>query len=256
MTPSFKTLPGLLQYVGRTYRNPAALAYKSEGAWSKLSTPEVAGITRTLGMGLLDLGLRPGDRLGIVADPSPFWMMMDLAALGCGAVTVPMFSNISPDNLRYEIQDSGMRFLFLGSEAQHRNLEPFCKMVERVLALPRSLETRGCTAWDALLSAGAEREKSHPGEWDQAAEKVRESDTATLIYTSGSTGIPKGVELTHANLVSQVHGTGLRFPLHPQKDRVLSCLPLAHVFERMAAYYYLSTGASLYFAEEIKKVGE
>lgn len=85
---------------------------------------------------------------------------------------------------------------------------------------------------------------------------VKEEDIATIIYTSGSTGVPKGVEISHKNLISQINSTGLRFPLDPQKDKILSCLPLAHVFERMVIYYYFSTGSPIYFADDIKKVGD
>jgi len=256
MTNPFTTLTNLILHVGQTHRNPAALSYKKDGAWISISTAEMTDTVRKVGAGLLELGLKPGDRLGIMADPSPFWLMMDLAALGCGAVTVPLFPNVAPENLHYEIQDSGMRFLFVSSEAQLSTLQPCPKSIEGILALPKALELQGCVSWEMLLLIGAKRLENQPGEWDASARAVKEEDTATLIYTSGSTGIPKGVELTHRNLVSQVVGTSIRFPLDPQKDRLLSCLPLAHVLERIGSYYYLSTGTSLYFAEDIKKVGE
>ncbi len=256
MTVAFTTLPGMLRHVGQSFKNPAALVHRQDGTWVRISTREMFETVRKIGTGLMELGLRPGDKVGIVADPSPFWMMLDLAVLGAGGITVPMFSNIAPDNLQYEIKDSGLRFLFVGSEKQHQAMKPFFASIERIIALPKSLESEHCTSWDSLLESGARRLAIHPGEWDAGSEAVRESDTATLIYTSGSTGIPKGVELTHRNLVTQIHGAAIRFPLDPQADSALSCLPLAHVFERMVAYLYLSTGISIYFAEDIKKVGE
>jgi long-chain acyl-CoA synthetase len=256
MTPPFTTLTGLLLHVGQTYRNPTALVYRQNDVWISLSTAEVKETVQKIGTGLLELGLKPGDRLGIMADPSPFWIMLDMAALGCGAITVPLFPNVAPENLGYEIRDSGMRFLFLSSEAQLSVARSSSEPLECIIALPKALELHGCISWEMLEIIGAKRLQTHPDQWEKSARDVKEEDTATLIYTSGSTGIPKGVELTHKNLISQVRGTAARFPLDPEKDRILSCLPLAHVLERIGAYYYLSSGTSLYFAEDIKKVGD
>ncbi len=255
MIHNFTTLPSLLKYTARVHENPTALAYKRNGVWTGVSTAEVLETTRKIGAGLLEMGLKPGDRVGLVANPSPFWMMMDFAVLGAGGITVPLFSNIAPDNLRYEISDSGMRFLFVGSEEQYLAMQPFFQPLERIISLTPISGAPDCVSWQDLIALGERRRRSNPDEWDTLADAVREKDTATLIYTSGSTGIPKGVELTHQNLTSQVIAIGIRFMLDAKKDKVLSCLPLAHVFERIATYYYFSTGASLYFVEEIKKVG-
>ena len=253
MADTFTTLPGILRHVNRTFQNPTALAYKKDGVWLSISTQELFLTVRRLGSGLIKMGLKPGDRVGIVADSSPFWMMFDLAVLGAGGITVPMFSNISPDNLKYEIQDSGMRYLFVGSEAQHKAMKPFFGSLERVLALN---ESDGCISWNGLLKDGDQRLVENSGEWDALSESVAEGNTATLIYTSGSTGIPKGVELTHRNLVTQVRGAQHRFPMDPAKDSALTCLPMAHVFERLVTYVYLASGIKIHFAEDIKKVGE
>ncbi|HLP41865.1 MAG TPA: long-chain fatty acid--CoA ligase, partial [Fibrobacteria bacterium] len=200
--------------------------------------------------------LTPGDKVGIVADPSPFWVMMDLAILGAGAISVPMFANISPENLTYEIKDSAMRFLFVGSAEQNQAMKPFFESLEKVVVLVGDIDDPKCVSYDKVLEMGAARQATHPGEYPRLSEGINEQDTATIIYTSGSTGTPKGVELTHKNLVSQVLAASKRFPLDASKDKIVSSLPLAHVFERMVCYYYLYTGTSVYFAEEVKKVGE
>ncbi len=259
MTDSFRTLPGLLKYVEAKFKNPAALGYKKDGAWVGISTQELGETVRRLTGGLVALGLKPGDKVGIVADPSPFWMMMDLAILGAGAISVPMFANISHENLAFEIRDSGMRFLFVGSMEQYEAMKPFFGSLEKILAMAPQAASSGdakIVAFQALLEMGKQRIAAHPGEYLRLSEGINEQDTATLIYTSGSTGTPKGVTLTHRNLVTQVLGAVKRFPLDPGSDVILSCLPLAHVFERMVAYYYLYSGCPLYFAEEIKKVGD
>ena len=231
------------------------MAYKKDRDWVSISTQEVADTVQKIGLGLLEIGLKPGDSVGIVADPSPFWMIFDFAVLGVGGITVPLFSNVSPENLKYEIQDSAMRFLLVGTKGQYDALHSFCGDMERVIVHDKNLEIGSCVSWDSLLAAGERRMAANPNEWEQLNNAVNENNTATLIYTSGSTGIPKGVELTHKNLITQVYDTGVRFPIDTEKDKVLSCLPLAHVFERMASYYYFSTGASLYFCGDVKKVG-
>jgi long-chain acyl-CoA synthetase len=256
MSEPFRTLPGLLKYVEATYKNDHHLGYKKNGAWVGISTAEVGETVRQLCLGLVELGLKPGDKVGVVADPSPFWILMDLAILGAGAVSVPMFSNISHDNLTYEIEDSGMRFLFVGSEAQYKAMKPFFGKLEKILTLQDGMGNEQCVSYDTLKELGAKRQAKNPGEYLRLSEGINEQDTATLIYTSGSTGVPKGVELTHRNLVFQVLAAAKRFPLDPSSDSILSCLPLAHVFERMVTYYYFYTGTTIWFAEEIKKVAE
>jgi long-chain acyl-CoA synthetase len=254
MSETFRTLPGLLKYVEANNTNACAMGYKKGGAWVKISTAEIGDTVRQLCLGLVDLGLKPGDKVGVVADPSPFWIMMDLAILGAGAISVPMFANISHDNLTYEIEDSGMKFLFVGSEQQYQAMKPFFGKLGKVITMASSVGDSQCISYEDVKQLGIKRQAGHPGEYLRLSEAINEQDTATLIYTSGSTGMPKGVELTHRNLVFQVGAAHKRFPLDPKTDSILSCLPLAHVFERMVFYYYLFTGTPIYFAEEIKKV--
>ncbi len=256
MSEAFRTLPGLLKYAASQYQNECALGYKQGSDWTKISTQSMSDQVRELCLGLVELGLKPGDTVGIVADPSPFWIMMDLAVLSVGAVSVPMFANISQDNLAFEIQDSGMRFLFVDSDEQYQAMKPFFSKLEKIITLASGIEDGHSLSYAALRKLGVERHKHHPTEYSGLSEAINEQDTATLIFTSGSTGVPKGVVLSHNNLVTQVQSAGKRFPLKYSEDSILSCLPLAHVFERMVFYYYLSTGCSVYFAEEIKKVGD
>ncbi len=255
MAARFETLPGILAYAARNYRNPAQFGYKENGIWRRLSTQDVADTVQKAALGLLKLGLNPGDRVGIVADPSPFWLMMDLAVLSAGGITVPMFANIAPENLEYEIKDSGMRYLMVGSREQLDTLRPFFTAVEKVISLHPSAGDE-VPSWKQLLEMGEGASEADRETLKARQDAVKPDQVATLIYTSGSTGVPKGVEITHRNLCSQVEGAMVRFPIDSLEDSALSCLPLAHIFERMIAYYYLSSGVSSYFAEEIKKVGD
>lgn len=266
MTFPIKTLPGLALYAGTIYRNPAALGYKRKGRWRTISSDMFLRSVRHAGECLIELGLKPGDKVGICAESSPFWLMADFAALGAGAITVPLFPNAARDTLRHQIKDSGMRYLFVGTGELRDLFQPLCGDAVHILVLSPRLVHNGeahdekAYPTDSTTVAAAQPAVADataaPSPWDIRARAVLPEDTATLIYTSGSTGHPKGVELTHANLVSQVQAARLRFPLDPEKDSALSFLPLSHVFERMVSYFYLASGVSLHFAEEPKLAGE
>lgn len=268
MTFPFSTLPGLALYAGNFHRNPAALGFKEDGRWHAISSRQFLDSVRHAGEALIRLGLKPGDKVGIAADSSPFWLMADLAALGAGAVTVPLFPNAAQEVLRHQIVDSGMRFLFVGSRELLTLFEPSSATVEKVFVLtsrlaPQDVAVNGdVIAEDAADAEGqsAAAPSFQTGEdavspWDERAAAVRPEDVATLIYTSGSTGNPKGVALTHANIVSQLQAAAQRFPLDPARDSALSFLPLAHIFERMVSCFYLASGVSVHFAETPNHVG-
>jgi long-chain acyl-CoA synthetase len=267
MSFPFSTLPGLALYAGALYKNPAALGYKRNGRWRKIPSAVFLDSVRRAGECLIEMGLKPGDKVGISADSSPFWLMADLAALGAGAVTVPLFPNAARETLRHQIEDSGMKFLFVGSGELRDSFQTLCGAEVSILVLSPRLVNTSTTGHDddedQLGAQESDGSSSGPrgvqmsaSPWDARALTVRPEDTATMIYTSGSTGHPKGVELTHANLVSQVQAARLRFPLDPATDSALSFLPLSHVFERMVAYFYIASGVSLHFAEDPKLAGE
>lgn len=258
MNHLFETLPGLAVYAGTAYRHAAALGYKRNGVWRGISSRVFLDSVRRAGECLIRAGLRPGDTVGIAAPSSPFWLMADFAALGAGAITVPLFPNAAPDVLRHQIRDSRMRFLFVGNSELRDLLRPLCPPgVERIFVLsPRMVQAGPAPSARYVADDPDRHEAAPPGEWDVRAAAVRASDTATLIYTSGSTGDPKGVELTHGNIISQMRGAARRFPLDPDRDSALSFLPLAHIFERMVACYYLASGVSMHFAEDASAVGE
>lgn len=251
-SPPYRHLPEMLQYILNNYRNSAALNYKYLGQWEEVSTEKLVETVRRLALGLHDLGLKPGDSFAIMANPSPLWVIMDLAIMVNRAVSIPIFPNLSPDVFDYQVADSGARFLFLADEDR---LDPAIRArlgrFQRVVAY--SVRTRGSNVvnYREALTLGDALSRREPHLYYQLQERVTPTDLCTIIYTSGSTGRPRGVELTHENLVSQIRSAAFRFPLDPARDRVLSYLPLAHVFERMCMYYYMSSGTSVFFANEM-----
>lgn len=215
-----------------------------------LSRDEALSRVVAIASGLKRLGIAPGDRIGILAPSSPEWLLFDLACLCAGAVTVPMFSNLSPDNLAWEIGDCAPKMILVQDQAQRLQIAPlvskdvaFCS-VERVDGLPSLQEL-------------AKESVPDPSTWlENAEESIDPSRPATIIYTSGSTGRPKGVVLSHAAICFQVQAAQRRYPSDPRSDLGLSCLPMAHIFERMVAYFHLANGYPLAISRDVQKVGE
>ncbi|MCB9496916.1 MAG: long-chain fatty acid--CoA ligase [Fibrobacteria bacterium] len=252
MDPTFRTLPELLFQTRSLRFRPDCLVWKEGGAWRELSTSEAETAILEIACGLRRVGIRPGDRVGILAPSSVHWLMFDLGALHLGAVTVPLFDNLAEDHFRLETRDAGISAVLVADEAQLALVRRHCGPEVRILSL-------GSSAPEGVTTLGALRRGHDPKDlemvWNDAM-ALDSSTLATLIYTSGSTGEPKGVELTHGALCSQVRAVFKSFPLDPATDVSLTCLPLAHVFERMVVYYHLASGVRLVFAESIQTVGE
>lgn len=228
-----------------------ALNFPSQGRWIPLSHRELRRTVEHLALGLVEEGVERGDKMGLIAPSSPLWIAVDLAAQCIGAVTVPLFKRISVESFTHEVHDSGMRFLFVGNPD------------EMPVAFEHARDrTTLVTFWysgrhelfDQLVARGRERSLREPGLLETLCRRVAPSDLATIIYTSGSTGLPKGVELTQANLVSQVHATTELFPPSQASDICLSVLPPEHIFERMTLYFYLASGLPVYFVDDPKRV--
>lgn len=206
-----------------------------------MTAREVARTASNWSCGLISIGVRPSDRIGILAPSSAQWLMFDLAALSVRAVTVPLFANVSRENLIWQIQDSGMGWILVDAS-----------QVELVSSL-------GITSLRVLVLQELDRQLAvdSPSSGAQIdLSRIRPDDHATLIYTSGSTGRPKGVLLDHRALFSQVRGAQIRYPTDPVKDSAVSCLPLSHVFERIVAYFHLANGYALAVATDVQAVGE
>jgi long-chain acyl-CoA synthetase len=251
MDRNFTTLPGLFTYTTGTYHLEKALMYPEGESWRTYSTESFRNQVVWLALGMHDMGVKTGDSVGILAPSSPEWIIIDLATVSLGAVSVPLFKKISIESLSHEISDSAMKYIFIGNLEELPNIKATHKHLKEQITFGKGFPN---DHFNALLRRGQELEKSHPDLYGELASKVGEDDLATIIYTSGSTGLPKGVELTHRNIVSQVHAAAERFENFPE-DIILSALPLAHIFERMVMYYYISSGLPVYFADDPKLLG-
>ena len=278
----YDTLPHLMMGMMTSFNNPKAFNYLAEGEWQSISTIEFVDQVRKVSLGLRELGLKKGEGVGIISDSSPFWIIMDLSIMIAGGITIPMFANVSTENMLFQIKDSNLKYLFIATEDQWHKLGDNRKNFKNIITLniqhqpevglkkafpsttlgdrgraftSRMFSTRKIITYQDLLQIGERASLKDPNLYAQLRDAREESEIATIIYTSGSTGLPKGVELTHKNLCSQIDACGQCFPLDNARDKIVSCLPLAHIFERMVTYFFISTGTSIYYVDDIKNVG-
>jgi len=257
----FETLADLPFHVSGRFQNPAAIGRCHAEGIAALSSKEFFERVRELSIGLVALGVAEGDRVAIVSESRPEWVMSDLAILSAGGVTVPIYPTLSAPQARYILTDCGARIAIVSTRAQ---LEKIQEVRHQLPALEAVVLIDGWAAADSpsVMSLATLAERGHArlqGEWGAAREfqerarAVRTDALATIIYTSGTTGEPKGVMLTHANIVSNVKAGADVLQL-TQDDVALSFLPLSHSFERTVSYIYLLAGVTVSFAESFDTI--
>jgi long-chain acyl-CoA synthetase len=251
------TIVEVFERAMRVYARPDLLNYKRGGEWRSISSEEFLRRARRVALGLQALGLRRGDRAGILSESSPEWVVADVGCQFAGVINVPVYPTLAPQQVCYILDDSGARLLFVQNRAALERVRAAaggCEGLSNVVVMEGEAG-EGALTLEALEARGAELEAATPGLLEETSGAISPEDLATIIYTSGTTGEPKGVMLTHSNVVSNLIGTSERLAFTPE-DVVLSVLPLSHVFERGAMYMYLHHGAKVYFAESIDKIGE
>lgn len=249
---SIRTLAELFQ-VAAEHGKSDCLLHKVDGAWVPVSTESFAADVRRLAKALVEAGIRPGDRVALMAENGPHWPMVDFAALAIGAALVPIYPTLLPEGAAYVARDSGSRILFVeGRERLDGMLRVRAQMpaVERIVLIGAEVREEEVEGFDAFRAFGSAVTKE---EFDAWCERPKPDDLATLIYTSGTTGDPKGVMLTHDNLVSNVM-TGCGQLGLEGHFVALSFLPLSHSFERMVDYCYFYMGVTIAYAESIQAV--
>jgi len=238
-----------------------ALACKVNGQWKTYSTEEVIRISGQVSKALLNLGLAPGDRVALIANNRPEWNFLDIGMMQIGVINVPVYPTISAREYSYIFQDAGVKYAFIFGQ-DHVQGRPYPSVYERIQEIRADVPSLkevfaldplpGLTQLNELLQPVEEHEKRMIFDRMDA---VRDTDMATIIYTSGTTGNPKGVMLSHRNLVSNVEAVSQVIPIR-QGDRALSFLPLCHSFERTVSNCYLANGVSIYYAESVETLGE
>ena len=235
----------------RTDPNYVIIQRQVDGEWTDVTCAEVAAQIRSAALGLIAEGVQPGDRVAILSATRYEWVILDYAILSVGGVTVPIYETSSADQVRWVLEDSGAVLAFTETDAHAQMVK---ELHDELPALRKALriETSGPTALDELASAAAGVD---PAELDRRLAALRSADPATLIYTSGTTGRPKGVQLTHANLLSETRGTTACFPtLLRQSERLLVFLPLAHVLSRALSMTSFANKVTLGYTSDIKNL--
>jgi long-chain acyl-CoA synthetase len=236
------------------FANPRAQLYRAAGGWQPISSAEMLRRVAGLSQALAVLGVKPGDRVGLLSANRPEWHIADFAILGLGAADIPIYFNESPDRMEYILNDAGARFAIAIGEEQTRMLAA-CRSrlpgLEHVILACAPEEPAGdALCYEGLIAAAGDSEIA---EYRRRASAVTPDQLATIIYTSGTTGEPKGVMLTHANLTSNALDSVQSHNFSPS-DLALSFLPLSHIFERMADYAYLFRGVPIAYVERIEQV--
>jgi long-chain acyl-CoA synthetase len=261
--PLFENEPTILSelflYALKRHDLADALNYKRDGDWRSISSSEIIARAEAIAAGLYALGLRKGDRAGILASNSPEWTLSDAGCQFAGIVDVPVYTTLAPQSVSYILNDSAVRVLFIDhKEAFERIAETLgdCPSLEKLIFFdPTGIEVPNAMSLADLEAEGARLKSSNPDLLTEMRAAIEPSDVATLIYTSGTTGEPKGVMLTHTNIISNVIDSGEKYDFS-EHDISLSVLPLTHVFERSAMYLYIFNGMSVYYAESVEKVPE
>jgi long-chain acyl-CoA synthetase len=239
------------------------MRHKRGSEWASITGGQLNERVRNLALALRGLGIRPGDRVALLAESCPDWSIADYAILATGAVNVPIYPTQTVEQVGYILKDSGAKALFVSSSRQLRRIQPALASLssngrlQRILFEPPSDGKMDAEAidLDSLQKRGEEDCRRAPDLFGKMSSEIGPEDLATIIYTSGTTGEPKGVMLTHRNIVSNVRSSGEVFDLRPE-DSALSFLPLSHVFERTVLYIYMSYGVEISFARGVETVGE
>jgi len=251
------TLPEILLNTLKSYPKPDCLLVKRGESYAPIAADEFGAKIRHLSLGLKDLGLAKGDKLIILSENRPEWTMTDFACLCLGAITVPIYTTLVPEQVKYIIADSDAKVVVVSNAELWAKVEAVkseLPLVKHFISFAAAAPA-GCLTFSDVVARGAKADQAQPQLFEQTALAVKPEDEASIIYTSGTTGVPKGVILTHGNFVSNVKTAAdlLEFTIH---DTVLSFLPLSHVLERMVTFAYVYKGCTIAYAESLDKVAQ
>ena len=254
-----QTLPHYCLESFRRHNKPDALSYKIEDVWKHLSGAEVIEKIKKLALGLAALGVKAGDKIAIISENRPEWSLTDLAILSLRAVNVPIYTTQAVEQIRYILEDSGAKMLFISGKKLFKHAQAAVESVETLEkivffdddALPEA-DSRAITLSD-IERRGAEADRIDSQAFENFLKKIDTDDLATIIYTSGTTGEPKGVMLTHENFVSNVVAISKGLPIK-SNDRSLAVLPLSHIFERGVFYVLCANGVAIHYCAAFEQL--
>ncbi|RLK02228.1 AMP-dependent synthetase/ligase [Tenacibaculum discolor] len=238
----------------KNYPQQHCLVSKVNNEWKSISTQKYIEDANTISKALLNLGVRPGDKIAVITSVNqPKWHILDIGVMQIGAVNVPLYPTFSEKDYAYILNHSDSVYCFVSDDELYQKVIKVQEQTQlKKVFTFEDLETD--YGWNSFLNLG--KDETHQTTVNELKKVVEPYDLATIIYTSGTTGTPKGVMLSHNNIVSNVFAVGKRLDLQGNKKRVISYLPICHIFERAASYYCQYMGFEIHFAESIDKVGD
>jgi long-chain acyl-CoA synthetase len=248
ITRVFDIIPQLLE----KYNKPNALAAKENGKWVTYSTQQFADNVNNLSYGLLNLGVAREDKIAIIANNRPEWNFADYAIQQAGGVSVPIYPTISENDLGFILNDAQIKYIFVSSNDLYKKIKAVASQASSVKEIFTFNKVEGAKHWTELLELGKKNPKA--AEVETIKKGIQPNDLLTILYTSGTTGNPKGVMLSHNNLLSNSFASENLCPFQ-SGWKALSFLPLNHVYERMLTTLYFYKGISIYYAESIDTIG-
>lgn len=249
VTRIFDILPQLLE----KYNKPNALAAKENGKWVTYSTQQFVDTVNHLSSGLYNLGIEREDKIAIIANNRPEWNFADFAIQQSGAVSVPIYPTISEHDLGFIINDAKIKYVFVSNAELYKKVKAATENVSSVKGIYTFNKVEGAKHWSELVEDGIKNPKTK--EIEAIKNSIRPNDLFSILYTSGTTGNPKGVMLSHNNLISNSISCQVLAPFE-SSWKALSFLPLNHVYERMLSTLYFYLGVSVYYAESLDTIGD
>lgn len=242
----------LIPYQLEKYPKSDALAWKNNGKWETFSTAQVQQIVQQVSLGLMALGLKKDDKVAIITPNRPHFNFIDFALQQIGAVSVPIYPTITVEDYSYIFNDAEVQYVFVYDKELYLKVVEAQKTATTIKDVFTFLPVNGVRHWEELIQLGQNQSVE---ELEKRKAAVTSEDLLTLIYTSGTTGRPKGVMITHHNIISNYKACTPLMPV-THEHRALSFLPMCHIYERMLVYLYISVGVSIYYAESLETLGE
>lgn len=245
-----RSIPATLIRAARTYPLQIAAREKVDGHWRETTYRRFVDDVRALAAVLVDRGMQHGDRVAVLSANRPAWSLCDYAIQSVGAITVPLYATSTPKQIEQILRDSGARLVFVGGDAETAAVQGIAgglDSLEQVVSMGSELSH--------LIAAAPAAESAASREAAARLDALTPDDLATIVYTSGTTGDPKGVMLSHGNLLHQLASIGKRFTVGPG-DRSLCFLPLSHAFERASTFFMLSRGVTVSYLADPKSVAD
>ena len=232
-----------------------AFTTKYNGIWTSISTEEFCDQAKKVSRALISLGIEAQDKIAMISSTNRTeWNIVDIGLLTIGAVNVPIYPTISSEDYEYILNHSESEYCFVSDQEVYDKVIAIKDKVKSLKKVYSFDSIKGCSNWKELIELGTSSE--HDTVLEERKIAIAPEDLATIIYTSGTTGIPKGVMLSHDNVVSNVLSSSKRLPLNIGQASALSFLPICHIFERVILYIYMQNSVSVYYAESLEKIAD